>query len=110
MNNKRIKKQIVFIFLGFMMLFCLASVFKYLMFTNTNTTCAIFYDVGTSRYVHYYYYTYFIEGEKFEGSLPVKQIRIKSLNDLKKMGCVKIEYSNYINAYSQVIDTNILVR
>ena len=106
--NNRLTKQIIYIVIGFILLITIAVSFNGLMFLNTRKTCATFYKIGTSRYVDYYHYSYFINGKKYDGSLTRKELKIKSLDSLKKIKCVEIEYSTYINSYSRVIDQRVV--
>lgn len=37
-----------------------------------------------------------------------KELKVKTFEKLKRMGCVKIEYSNYSDSYSRVIDIRLV--
>ncbi len=106
--EKKLRKQIIYIGIGFATLFLVSIIFKELMLMSATKTCGYFYKVGTSRYVDYYQYTYSINGNRYNGFITKKELKIKSINKLKKINCVEIKYSNYINSYSKVVDERIL--
>ena len=95
-------------FIVFFGLMLVAETYTYFFFTKTSKTCATIYKIGTSRWIDYFHYTYVIEGKKYDGSIEVGEIKNISLDSLKKIECIKIEYSNYVNSFSRVIDQSIL--
>ena len=108
--EKKLKKQIIYLGIGFATLFLVSIIFKELILISATKTCGYFYKVGTSRYVDYYHYTYSINGNRYNGSILENELKIKSFNKLKKINCVEIKYSNYIKSYSKIVDERILIK
>lgn len=101
-------KQIIYLVIGFTLLITLVASFNELMFLKTTKTCGYFFKITTSRYVDYYHYSYMKNDKKLTGSIMKKELKVKTFEKLKRMGCVKIEYSNYSDSYSRVIDIRLV--
>lgn len=106
--NKKQKQNLLFIGLFFIGVLIVISIFNELMFVKTSRTCGVFYKVGTSSYIDYFHYKYSVNGREYFGSINKKSLKIKSLDSLKKITCVEIEYSKYLNSYSIVSDTKVI--
>lgn len=107
-NNRKIKKQILWIIIGFPLFLFLFSFVIQFFYTKSNITCGTFYKKGTSRYIDYYHYYFYADGEKCTGSISEGDLELVSLDSLKKMECIEIEYSLYNTIYSRVVDTRII--
>lgn len=106
--TKKEKRNLLFIALFFIGIFTVIGIFNELMFYKTSRTCGVFYKVGTSSYIDYYHYKYSVNGDEYFGSINKKSLKIKSLDSLKQITCVEIEYSKYLNSYSIVSDIRVI--
>lgn len=106
---KKKQKQLTFIIIGFFSILIIASIFNNLVFLSTNKGCGIFIKTGTSRYVEYIHYSYIVDGKEYTGSVPKKQLKNSlTLDDLKGINCIEIEYSSFFYSYSRVTDTLVI--
>ncbi len=101
-------KHVIWALIIFFGLLLTAKIYTYFFFTNTTKTCAAIYKVGTNRTVESYHYSYNAKGIKHDGSIETGYIKNISLDSLKKIKCIKIEYSNYVNSFSRIIDQSLL--
>lgn len=103
-KNKYIRQTFIVI-LVFLLVLGVGKLRNTYLMSDTRPTCAVFFKVARSSYVDYYYYRYRVESKVFTGSISAGELKIHSLDSLKKYNCVKIEYSKYSPSYSRVIDT-----
>jgi hypothetical protein len=101
-------KQVIWVLIIFFGLILIAKLYTYYFFTNTTKTCATIYKVGADRTIESYHYSYSAHGIIHDRSIETGYIKNISLDSLKKIECVKIEYSNYVNSFSRVIDQSLL--
>jgi hypothetical protein len=49
-----------------------------------------------------------IEGTKFSGNIDLKNLKIRSIDSLKKIECVSVRYSNFSAFFSEIDDQRVL--
>lgn len=82
--------------------------YEYIMYLNTSVACGKFYkesEVKGSTYIHYQVK---ILNKKRYGSTWVGDLKIKNLDSLIELDCIKIEYSNYNTFFNRVVDKRVL--
>jgi hypothetical protein len=106
--KKNSYKQVFWVLIIFFGLILIAKIYTYFFFTSTSKTCATIYKVGRNRTVASYHYSYYVNGIIHDGSIETGYIKNISLDSLKKIDCIKIEYSNYVYSFSRIIDQSLL--
>jgi hypothetical protein len=97
-----------YIVLSFFLILLTLYSFEKLMYLDSNIACAKFIYQSESRGVKYVHYTVNINEEVHDGSLSMAQLKIKSMDKLKKIDCLKVEYSNYSSFFNRVVDKRVL--
>ena len=79
------------------------------MFLNSKFACAkIIEEIPQAKGGYSAGYVFEVDGKKVKGNVPYSSLKSISLDSLKKIECVKIEYSNYSTFFNRVIDNRIL--
>ncbi len=78
-------------------------------FLNTRTVCGRVIGTTKIRGAHYIRYIYEYKKEFYSESIGTSEFRSdKSLDDLKKMDCIKIECSAWFPSYSRCVDLRVV--
>jgi hypothetical protein len=102
------KKIIIAFLIVIAFIFFLDGV-RLFMFTNSKIICGKVYNKSNVRGVNYLEFKYNINGKIYYGSQDTGNlIDGISYEDMKNTECIKIEYSNYWNIYSRIIDNRIV--
>ena len=83
-------------------------IFLNVIYINSETTCAKFFKEGNTRGTKYMHYSYTVESKKYTHLVDFMVLKNKSLEDMKKVECVTIEYSVWFPTFSRVIDKRIV--
>lgn len=77
-------------------------------YTSTKITCGKIVRQSSIRGAYSVYYTFEVDGISKEGGVGTSFLKNLSLDSLKKIECVKIEYSNFSTYFNRVVDERIL--
>jgi hypothetical protein len=105
MENKKTWRNLTILMVCLFLL--LISINK-LAYISSSSACGTFFRLGETRGAKYLHYEFFIDNVKHEGSISRIDLRIKSLDSLKKIDCIQIEYSNFSTYFNLVVDKRIL--
>lgn len=83
-------------------------IFLKVIYINSETTCAQFFDEESVRGAKYMNFKYLVEDKEYNQAVSFMFLKNKSLEDMKKVECVTIEYSVWLPAFSRVIDKRIV--
>jgi hypothetical protein len=102
------KKNLPFIL--FVLLFLFFAFFaKNVALISSTKSCAKFvkiWEVKGATLVKYAFKNK--EGEIFSGNVDLKDLKIRSIDSLKKIECVKVRYSNFSAIFSEIDDPRVL--
>lgn len=106
-SNWRMGKRIFF---GFIILIIVGFVTRSLMFVSSSTTCAIFTRTSSVQGFNELNYTFKVNEETYSGQIGLYHLKnkFKSLEEIHKLECVKLEYSNYWPVLNRIIDKRVL--
>jgi hypothetical protein len=62
-----------------------------------------------SKGVEYLTYKFNVNDKIFIGNIPVSSLKIKDLDSLKSMDCIKIEYSKITTFINRVVDERVML-
>jgi hypothetical protein len=103
--KKAILKLMVILTIIILMLFTV----KQILYSNSSTVCGVIYGRHKgSRGGWYIDYKFEINNKKYLRSQDSWDCKDVSIEIMKKMNCIKIEYSNFWNGYSKIIDRRIV--
>lgn len=77
---------------------------------NTNTVCSRFLRIGSVRGVKTIVFKYNVNGENYISSIPFIDCKIREINKIKQLNCVKIEYSKIFPSIGKCIDSRLLIK
>ncbi len=77
-------------------------------FIGAKITCGEFKDLHMSKGVEYLTYEFKVNDKIFIGNIPVSSLKIKDLDSLKSMDCIKIEYSKISTFFNRVDDERLI--
>jgi len=83
-------------------------IFLNVIYIKSDTTCAKFFKEGNTRGQKSLHYKYVVDDKKYTYSVSFLYLKNKSLEDMKKVECVTIEYSVWFPTFSRVIDKRIV--
>ncbi len=83
-------------------------IFLNIIYLNSKTTCAKFTKEGNTRGTIYIHYLYEVEGEEYIHLIDLMFLKVKSLEELKRVECVEIEYSVWFPNFSRVTDKRVI--
>lgn len=84
----------------------LLSLSKLFMLSST-VTCAKITSEITIHGAKYIQFEYYVNGKRYEDGESVQYFKIRDLDSLRKIECVRIRYSNFLNSHSEIIDVNV---
>lgn len=105
MTGKKAWKILAFTFGS---LIFILLILKELAFMNSSIVCGKIVNHYKLRGATYIEYEFFADEQKKFGTLNPSDLKSIYWDSLKKMECVKIEYSNYWTFFNRVIDKRIL--
>lgn len=84
--------------------------FNKLMFISTSTACGRITNIGSSRGSKGMNYTFEIDGKRYKNSVDFYDLKkeYKSLEMIRNLNCVEVEYSNIWPVYNRVIDGRVI--
>lgn len=83
-------------------------IFLKVIYINSGITCAQFFKEGNTRRQKSLHYEYVVKDKEYTHLVSFMFLKNKSLEDMKKVECVTIEYSVWFPAFSRVIDKRIV--
>jgi len=102
------KKNLPFIL--FVLLFLFFAFFaKNVALISSTKSCAKFteiWEVKGATWVEYEFENN--EGEKYKGNIYLKDLKIRSIDSLKKIECIKVKYSNFSAIFSEIDDPRVM--
>jgi hypothetical protein len=102
MNRKKLILTIVLISLS------IYVALNYVVYIKSSTACAKFTNQGQIKGANYLLYEFKIANKKYTGNESASKIIDISVDSLKKIKCVKVEYSNLIPFFNRVVDKRVL--
>lgn len=108
-NSKQLTKRqwiksIVWLVVAIMLVFFI----KWLLYVDSGTTCGNYYKEGKNRGAVGFVYHYNINGMDYTSATVSMQLKVNTLDSLKKIKCVEIEYSKWFPSISRMVDKRIL--
>lgn len=111
-NNTTTKKitkcQWIKFTIGMIIAIILVFIIKWLLYVNSGTTCGNYYSEGKNRGSTLFVYHYKVNGVDYRTSTDLITMKIQSLEELKKIKCVEVEYSVWFPSVSRVVDERII--
>lgn len=83
-------------------------VFVEVLYIKKEITCATFYDESAVKGTSYLEYKYQVNSEMYYHSVAKSELTIKSIDELKQIKCVEIEYSVWFPSFSRVTDKRVI--
>lgn len=111
-NNQKVKKltkrqwikSIAWLVGGIILIF----VIKWLLYVDSKKTCGNYYREGNMRGAKLFVYHYNVNGVDYRSPTTSMSLKIKTLDSLKQIKCVEIEYSKWFPSISRMIDKRVL--
>lgn len=104
MLSKKDKKFLVVVFVIFPLIM---FIFWQLIFINAGITCAKAIRKSNTKGSDYIHYSYLVNGEAYSAHKSISYFRITDLDELKELGCFKIEYSKIFPSFTRIIDERV---
>jgi len=104
MNSKQLNRLLVIV----ISLIVLFLVVYNLSFLKSRTICGKIIGEHEIKGAKYIRYRFIIDNDTSEGSLSVLDVKRISLDSLKKIECVQIQYSEFSSFFNRVVDKRIL--
>ena len=101
-------KSVAILIIVFVAIIIIGLMVDKIAYTNTTSTCAKItkraYATGGVSVI----YTFEIDGKKIKSGSSNSLLKDISIDSLKNIECVKIEYSNYSTFFNRITDKRIL--
>lgn len=81
---------------------------KWLIYIDSKTTCGNYYSEGKNRGAEGFVYHYSVDGVDYKAATAAMSMKIQSLEELKKIKCIEVEYSVWFPSVSRVVDERII--
>jgi hypothetical protein len=92
----------------FLLIISIGLLIEQMAYTSSKIGCAKITRKSAIRGAWSVHYEFEVDGEIMEGGIETGFLKKISLDSLKKIECIKIEYSNYSTFFNRVIDKRIL--
>ncbi len=103
MNNMK-KNKLLIIIISLTVLFLAISQFA---FVGAKITCGKFKALHISKGIEYITYEFKVNNKIIVGNIPSSSLKIKKLDSLKNIDCIKIEYSKFTTFFNRVADERV---
>lgn len=105
------KKTAIILFSFFICVVILLMPWRAMLLKKHENTCGFIYgkhEVKGSTYIHFSYKT---KSNKWLTSQEdVSNFKIKNINRLKKMNCIRVIYSSRFNSVTKVVDERLIIK
>ncbi len=104
------KKHLAFII--FVLLFMFFAFFaKNLALISSNKSCAKFIKIWEGKGSTWVEYEFENKaGKKYKGNIYLKNLKIQSIDSLRKFDCVSVRYSSFSGIFSEIDDQRVLYK
>lgn len=105
----RTKKGIIIFLIGMIVICTALLLYEKFMYMNSKVTCGeIVKQEQQARGGYSIYYNFYVDDVKYSGSIESSALVDISLDSLKQIECIQIEYSLYSKFFNRIIDSRIL--
>jgi hypothetical protein len=105
MNNKKSWIIFIIIFSSIIVIGLFTEKFAY---SNSKITCAKITREASVKGSKSIYYNFEVDGEVIEGGIGISFLKTIPLDSLKKIDCIRVEYSEYSTFFNRIVDSRIL--
>jgi len=107
--KKETRKELKISFIIIVIIIVFALIFPRIMYVNSSIVCGKVYERHSIRGSDSFDFKFKIDGETLNNNVPVGFIKKNvSYDSIKKIECLKVEYSNYSTLFSRIVDERVL--
>jgi len=105
-TKKEIKISVIIVFTAIVLIL----IFPRIMYVDSSITCGKIMDRYSIRGTKYFEFNFVVNDKLTHGSISQSFIKKNiSFDSIKKIKCLKIEYSNYSSFFSRVVDDRVVI-
>ena len=98
-------KTYILIALFFMFIYFFMN---FVVYIGSRTECGQIKRIGVSKGARYVILEFYVDNIKYTCSQTNSDFKTIDFNDLKKINCIKIEYSTFLPFFNRVVDKRVL--